>query len=122
MGTKASAHKRIMAEDDEPEEGLPQKKSHDSSTNSIEKVTDYAEEKEMDTGAVADELKEIQAAEAADAKLQEERERELAAVKVAKEDVEVVAHEMALIPDVAERALRENKGDLKATLLALCRA
>ena len=37
------------------------------------------------------------------------RERELAAVKVSKEDIELVATEMEMSKDLAERALRENK-------------
>merc|ERR1712188_230130 len=113
----------IAMEDDEPEESVePQRKSHASSSKDIDKVTDYAEEKEMDTNAVAADLREIQEAEAAAAALEIAKERELAAVKVTKEDIEVVAQELAITVESAERSLRENKGDLRATLLALCRS
>eukprot|EP00386_Alphamonas_edax_P008348 GDKI01027384.1.p2 GENE.GDKI01027384.1~~GDKI01027384.1.p2 ORF type:complete len:146 (+),score=48.02 GDKI01027384.1:37-438(+) len=46
-----------------------------------------------------------------------ERERELAAIKLAPADVELVAQQMDVEKAVAERALRENKGDVAATLL-----
>ena len=44
------------------------------------------------------------------------REKELAAVQINAEDVEVIAAEFALDKKVAERRLRENKGDLEAAL------
>jgi len=50
------------------------------------------------------------------------RERELAAVEVSKEDLETVMLEMALSKEEADLALRQNKGVLKDTLVALCRA
>jgi len=43
----------------------------------------------------------------------------LAAVKVAAADVAVVQHEFDVSRAVAERALRENAGDLERTLRAL---
>ena len=44
------------------------------------------------------------------------RERELAAVKVAKEDIELIASEYEIDRKAAERRLRECRGDLRAAL------
>lgn len=41
---------------------------------------------------------------------------ELAKVPIKNEDVDFIVNEMELPRNQAERALRENKGDLKATL------
>lgn len=47
------------------------------------------------------------------------REKQLAAVKVKKEDVELIAREMELTNQVAERKLREADGDVVQCLTAL---
>ncbi len=47
------------------------------------------------------------------------RKRELASVEVNPKDLEVVAFEMDISPEEADKALRENKGDLANTLRAL---
>ena len=44
------------------------------------------------------------------------REKELAAVKISKEDVDVIASEFEVDKKLAERRLREHKGDLVAAL------
>lgn len=48
-----------------------------------------------------------------------DREKALSAVKVRKEDVELVALEMELTPQQADRKLREAGGDVVACLKAL---
>lgn len=47
------------------------------------------------------------------------RQKELAAVKVDKEDIKVLAHEFELTVKVAEQHLRENEGSLEKTLRCL---
>eukprot|EP01102_Stenamoeba_stenopodia_P004044 TRINITY_DN14198_c0_g1_i1.p1 TRINITY_DN14198_c0_g1~~TRINITY_DN14198_c0_g1_i1.p1 ORF type:complete len:115 (-),score=47.92 TRINITY_DN14198_c0_g1_i1:14-358(-) len=78
-----------------------------------------AENKKIDTASVeklttllATEKKEDQAA-------QLQRQKELAAVKVNPADIDFVASEFEITKAAAELALRENKGDLLATLRVL---
>ena len=47
------------------------------------------------------------------------REKELASVVVNQSDVEMIAGEMDMDKPAAERALREHKGDIQATLNTL---
>lgn len=47
------------------------------------------------------------------------REKQLAAIKVKKEDIELIAREMELTNQVAERKLREAGGDVVQCLTAL---
>lgn len=44
------------------------------------------------------------------------KEKELAAVKVSESDIDIIASEFEIQKRQAERALRENKGDLQATI------
>lgn len=44
------------------------------------------------------------------------RDKELAAVKVRQEDILIVSSELEIDKKSAEKRLRENKGDIKATL------
>merc|ERR1712159_429591 len=120
MGTtrRSSRFSRTMADDEEQEE----RKTGFAAEGNTDKVTDFHEEKEMDASAAADSLAEIQKVEQAAADEAKAIASKLAAVKVEKADIETVAHEMALSKEDAEKALRQNEGDLKATLVALCRA
>lgn len=47
------------------------------------------------------------------------REKELASVKVAQEDIDLLAKEFELEKKKAERALRESKGDVKVAIQSL---
>ncbi|KAB2040236.1 hypothetical protein ES319_D02G069000v1 [Gossypium barbadense] len=47
------------------------------------------------------------------------RERELAAVKINAADVDIIANELELNKKVAERTLREHKGDAVAAIRSL---
>lgn len=49
------------------------------------------------------------------------REKELAAVKINMADVEIIANELELDKKVAERTLREHKGDAVAAIRFLLR-
>nr|CAB3255119.1 huntingtin-interacting protein K-like [Phallusia mammillata] len=93
------------------------KKKHDTeSAADLERVTDYAEEKEINLRDVGDVLanlgQTVNAQQAA-------RERELAQVKISKEDVELIMSEMEITKIKAERVLRENKGNVVQALVTL---
>ena len=93
---------------------------HNSGAADLEKVTDYAEEKEISAGddlnnainVISDKRKQ-------EADLKEAKERQLASVKVKKEDVELILNEFEITKMRAERVLKEHNGDLSAALTSL---
>ncbi|EFN53351.1 hypothetical protein CHLNCDRAFT_137085 [Chlorella variabilis] len=89
----------------------------------LDKVTDFREEKEMMTNVdkelVQQAMQKLAAEQAQRTEAQRQRERELAAVKVQKEDIEVIAQQFDMDKKKAERALRENGGELKTALQSL---
>ncbi|CAK8695366.1 unnamed protein product [Clavelina lepadiformis] len=92
------------------------KKKHETeSAADLERVTDYAEEKEInvtDFGTVLANLGQK-------SNKAKEKERELSQVKILKEDVELIMTEMEVTKDKAERVLRENKGNVVEALTVL---
>lgn len=97
---------------------------HDSrGAADLEKVTDYAEEKEISNDTNLNEaMTAITDKRRKDADLKAEREKKLASVKVKKEDVELICSEFEVSKTRAERVLKENDGDLTASLTALLHA
>lgn len=61
----------------------------------------------------------ISASKEADIQAMRMREKELAAVKINAADVDVIASELELDKKVAERTLREHKGDAVAAIRSL---
>ena len=76
----------------------------------------FEEERQLDENKVHKAMGALAEADKANREAQRQREKELAAVKINAEDVEVIANEFALDKKVAERRLREMKGDLEAAL------
>lgn len=94
---KTDSEKEPKAEDDGiedevEEEKAPKAKGHDSGSADLEKVTDYAEDKEiLSTGKdLEDALQAIRNKQAQKTAEKVARERELAKVVIAKEDVELI--------------------------------
>jgi len=92
-----------------------------SQAQALDSVTDHVEERatEVDGSAVAQAMKELAEAEREARETEVRRKKELDAVQVAPADVESLMEEFDLGKDAADLALRENGGDLKATLLHL---
>uniref|UniRef100_A0A7S3BM35 Nascent polypeptide-associated complex subunit alpha-like UBA domain-containing protein n=1 Tax=Haptolina ericina TaxID=156174 RepID=A0A7S3BM35_9EUKA len=88
----------------------------------ISKVTDFLEQKELDSAKASRALASITAEETVDREAERERERELAAVAIDQADVALIAEEMELDKEVAERKLREHRGDVVQTLNTLVSA
>mmetsp|Transcript_9290 Transcript_9290/g.27814 ORF Transcript_9290/g.27814 Transcript_9290/m.27814 type:complete len:99 (-) Transcript_9290:566-862(-) len=88
----------------------------------LEKVTDFVEETGVDGSKAMGALGAL--GETVDAKAEAERQREaaLAAVKVSKEDVDLIVSELEVARDVADRELRVQGGDVVAALRALVNA
>lgn len=98
-----------------------QKKSakYDSGAADLEKVTDYAEEKEISTQNFAGAISAIGDQRNKEALEKQAREKELMKVTVKKEDVDLIMKEMEISRIIAERTLRENNGNLVNALIAL---
>lgn len=95
---------------------------HDSKgAADLERVTDYAEEKEI-SNDMSKAINAIVDKRRKDADLKAEHEKKLASVKVKKEDVELICAEFEVAKSRAERVLKENEGNLTAALTALLHA
>eukprot|EP00803_Ostreobium_quekettii_P010885 evm.model.scf_2240.2 EVM.evm.TU.scf_2240.2 scf_2240:8489-8824(-) len=82
----------------------------------LDSVTDLVPEKQLDAARVKQAMEAMAAAQKADKEAQRLRERELAAVKIKGEHVELIACEFEIDKKVAERRLRECGGDVVAAL------
>ncbi|CAH1099909.1 unnamed protein product [Psylliodes chrysocephalus] len=116
--------------DDQPvngnDEELPEKEKnqkkvakYDSGAADLEKVTDYAEEKEISTQDVANAISAIGDRRNKDALEKQAREKELLKVSIKKEDVDLIVKEMEISRFLAERTLREYHGNVVNALIAL---
>ncbi|XP_039440982.1 huntingtin-interacting protein K [Culex pipiens pallens] len=92
---------------------------HNSGAADLEKVTDYAEEKEITSKEITNAVNifEEKLNKENEAKLA--KERELQKVHVKKEDIELIIKEMEISRSKAEETLRVHRGDVVAALEAL---
>merc|ERR1712224_561801 len=91
-------------------------KESQQAAQALERVTDHVEERQLDENKVNKAMVALAEADKANREAQRKREKELAAVKIDAEDVEVIANEFAVDKKAAELRLRERKGDLEAAL------
>ncbi|XP_055065350.1 huntingtin-interacting protein K [Misgurnus anguillicaudatus] len=94
-------------------------RKHDSGAADLEKVTDYAEEKEISSSDLETAMSVIGDRRSREQKAKQEREKELAKVTIKKEDVELIMGEMEISRALAERSLREHMGNVVEALVAL---
>ncbi|XP_061620844.1 huntingtin-interacting protein K isoform X1 [Phyllopteryx taeniolatus] len=118
-------------EADENCTGKPAEKprKHDSGAADLERVTDYAEEKEISSSDLQTAMSVIGDRRSREQKAKQEREKELAKVTIKKEDVELICvrdvhvvtqmSEMEISRFTAERSLREHMGNVVEALVAL---
>ncbi|KAI5698661.1 hypothetical protein M8J75_010128 [Diaphorina citri] len=96
---------------------------YDSGAADLEKVTDYAEEKEvfnsLEFDGVSKAISFIGDKRNKDQAAKLEKERELQKVSIKKEDVELIVKELEISRILAERTLREHCGNLINALTAL---
>jgi len=92
-----------------------QKKHDTESAADLEKVTDYAEEKEINVTDIGSILANLNQSN----KQKCEREKQLAAVKISKADVELIMNELDIKKQLAERTLREHNGNVVDALMQL---
>mmetsp|Transcript_12102 Transcript_12102/g.34019 ORF Transcript_12102/g.34019 Transcript_12102/m.34019 type:complete len:105 (-) Transcript_12102:160-474(-) len=88
----------------------------------LDAITDHHEERELNQSKVQNAMRDIAESQKADKEAQQKREKELAAVKVNKADIDVIAKEFEIDSKKAERRLRECGGDLAQSLKSLLQA
>ncbi|XP_069758519.1 huntingtin-interacting protein K [Narcine bancroftii] len=115
----AEADGDLDLENDEAERPAEKPRKHDSGAADLERVTDYAEEKEILSSDLETAMSVIGDRRSREQKAKQEREKELAKVIIKKEDVELIMNEMEISRTAAERSLREHLGNVVEALIAL---
>ncbi|EFJ10197.1 hypothetical protein SELMODRAFT_271849 [Selaginella moellendorffii] len=101
--------------DEEPARA-PDSKDRQQQSKALDKITDHVEERQLDSTRVQQAMASIAATSDADRDIQRLREKELAAVKIDPAHIDVIANELEIDRKIAERTLREHKGDAVAAL------
>lgn len=101
-------------------ESHPLQKTHaaEASTD-LEKITDYEEDKEISSSDIANAVSLIEGRHSEESIEKAKREKELAQVKIKKEDVDLIIDQMEISQSIAEKRLREHKGDVVEALVSL---
>ncbi|GAV70847.1 hypothetical protein CFOL_v3_14345, partial [Cephalotus follicularis] len=100
-------------------ERLVDSKDLQQQSKALDKLTDHVEDRQLDSSRVQTAMASIAASAEADWNAMRLREKELAAVKINAADVDIIANELEakqLDKKVAERTLREHKGDAVAAI------
>ncbi|KAJ8866731.1 hypothetical protein PR048_032592 [Dryococelus australis] len=111
----------IGGDSDEIQQEKAQKKSakYDSGAADLERVTDYAEEKEICSADFSGAMTIIGDRRNKEAAEKMAKERELLKVSIKKEDVDLIVREMEISRNKAERTLREHHGNIVEALISL---
>eukprot|EP00929_Paragymnodinium_shiwhaense_P009685 TRINITY_DN113946_c0_g1_i1.p1 TRINITY_DN113946_c0_g1~~TRINITY_DN113946_c0_g1_i1.p1 ORF type:complete len:128 (+),score=55.36 TRINITY_DN113946_c0_g1_i1:78-461(+) len=111
--------------DDEVEEEKQQKSGAEKEeAKGLDGVTDFVEDQEakIDAKTVEEKLTEMRKKKEDQDKQRAERAKELAAIKIKKEDLDLMVSELPLCDkDVLEHLLRQHNGDLSAALRSAVR-
>nr|XP_029718000.1 huntingtin-interacting protein K-like [Aedes albopictus] len=92
---------------------------HDSGAADLERVTDYAEEKEISSKEITNAVSMFEEKRNKENEEKLAKEQELQKVQVKKEDIELIIREMEISRQKAEETLRVHRGDVVAALEAL---
>uniref|UniRef100_U5EV82 Putative huntingtin n=1 Tax=Corethrella appendiculata TaxID=1370023 RepID=U5EV82_9DIPT len=92
---------------------------HDSGAADLERVTDYAEEKEILSNHITNAANLFADKRNKENEEKLAKERELQKVQVKKEDIEIIIREMEVSRSVAEETLRVHRGNIVAALESL---
>ncbi|CAI5724402.1 unnamed protein product [Peronospora destructor] len=113
--TVADAYAR--SDDEEPT--LQQAKREKDESSAMEKLTDLVEEKQMDENKMKEAFLALRKQEDADKEAERLLAKKLAAVTISKDDVALVAQEMEISTQQADRKLCEAGGDVVKCLQTL---
>ncbi|KAL8486111.1 hypothetical protein ACS0TY_022530 [Phlomoides rotata] len=104
---------------DDGVENFVDSKDMQQQSKAFDKLTDRVEDRQLDSTRVQEAMASISASKEADIQAARLREKELAAVKINAADIDIIANELELDKKVAERRLREHKGDAVAAIRSL---
>uniref|UniRef100_A0A0E0KL43 Nascent polypeptide-associated complex subunit alpha-like UBA domain-containing protein n=1 Tax=Oryza punctata TaxID=4537 RepID=A0A0E0KL43_ORYPU len=90
-------------------------------SKALDKLTDRVEDRQLDSSRVQSAMAALASSKEADWNAMRLREKELAAVKINPADVEIIANELEMDKKIAERTLREHKGNAVAAVRFLLR-
>uniref|UniRef100_A0ACD5X694 Uncharacterized protein n=2 Tax=Avena sativa TaxID=4498 RepID=A0ACD5X694_AVESA len=119
--TAAAAAASAAAEGAAAGEAGPDSKDLQQQSKALDKLTDHVEDRQLDSSRVQSAMAALASSKEADWNAMRLREKELAAVKINPTDVEIIANELELDKKIAERTLREHKGDAVAAVRFLLR-
>jgi len=88
-------------------------------SRSLDSVTDYHEEKELDASKAQAAMSKLGDEDSAKLEEKKKREKELAHVKVSASDTKFMVEELEIAPSRADRLLRECKNDVVAAIRLL---
>ncbi|KAG7190082.1 hypothetical protein KM043_006218 [Ampulex compressa] len=112
----------VNGDSDEVQQEKSQKKAakYDSGAADLERVTDYAEEKEISSSeGISCAMSIIGDWRNKEAAQKKAKEKELLKVVIKKEDVDLIMREMEINRNLAEQTLREHRGDVVEALITL---
>ncbi|XP_018428289.1 PREDICTED: huntingtin-interacting protein K [Nanorana parkeri] len=119
MAAEGDVELELENEENCSERPADKPRKHDSGAADLERVTDYAEEKEIQSSNLETAMSVIGDRRSREQKAKQEREKELAKVTIKREDVELIMNEMEILRSAAERSLREHMGNVVEALIAL---
>ncbi|XP_066885250.1 huntingtin-interacting protein K isoform X1 [Kogia breviceps] len=91
MATEGDVELELETETSGPERPPEKPRKHDSGAADLERVTDYAEEKEIQSSNLETAMSVIGDRRSREQKAKQEREKELAKVTIKKEDLELIS-------------------------------
>nr|XP_037847385.1 huntingtin-interacting protein K-like [Chlorocebus sabaeus] len=119
MANEEDVELELETETSGPERPPKKPRKHDNGAADLERVTDYAEEKEIQSSNLETAMSVIGDRRSREQKAKQEQEKELAKVTIRKEDLELIITEMEISRAAAERSLREHMGNVVEALIAL---
>ncbi|KAJ3669643.1 hypothetical protein LUZ60_011593 [Juncus effusus] len=100
----------------------PSSRDQQQQSKALDKLTDHVvDDRQLDSSRVLNAMAALASSKEADWNAMRLREKELAAVKINPVDVDIIANELELDKKVAEKTLREHKGDAVAAIRSLLR-
>ncbi|XP_036616079.1 huntingtin-interacting protein K-like [Trichosurus vulpecula] len=105
MVTKGDVELELETKPSGPERPPEKPRKHDSGVADLEQVTDYAEEKEIQSTNLETAMSVIGHQQSREEKAKQERDKQLAKVTVKKEDLELIMTGMEILRAAAEWSL-----------------
>ncbi|KAL2644425.1 hypothetical protein R1flu_012012 [Riccia fluitans] len=105
-----------MSDDAQDQVRTPDSKDQQQQSKALDSLSDHVEERQLDSTRVQQAMASINARAEADRHAQQLKEKELSAVKINQEDLDIMVEELELDRKVAEKRLREHKGNRIAAI------